>query len=1458
MTTPLIKRLSGEKILLTGVTGFLAKAILEKILRAAPKVKRIYLLVRSRGPHKTAADRVEQEVLSSAAFSRLRAEHGTAFETFCRDRIVPLAGDLSAEHLGLDEQAYRRLARDLSLIINSAATVTFDEQLDLALALNTLGPSRLLQLARDAGDIPFVHVSTCYVSGVREGEITEEILPLGHTVKSWMAGDPPAFDLDAEITRMQDTCAQIRQDGITGSCDEELAAQSGELPSDPHRLDVLRRDWVKQKLIRLGMDRARQQGWNDTYTFSKCLGEQCLVRDRGRVPLSILRPSIIESSYEEPLPGWIDGLRMSDPLLIEYGKGHLPFLCGKYDVVLDIIPCDLVVNACLAAVPPAAAHDHCRIYQIASSTRNPLTIRGLIEGTAEAFRRRPMLDRKDRPITPKWLELLSPDAFRRRCDRLQAKAARWSRWLGKLGIARRTRLRAEAVRRGIDRLRYLAEIYSFYMNYYVSFRTDNAQALFASLHPEDRRLFPFDEARFSWREYLAERHLPGLRRYVLKGDRSPRGVVQGADILPVEDDTDEALLYVLEGANLFEAIERSARLREDKVALQMRREGEWLRYTYRQLPEAAARVQAELFRRGAQPGDRVVIHSESCPEWGIAYLGVVRGGMIAVPLDPQMPPEQVFELSTFTSARLILAGRTTVAGLEAARRARGKGKENDTPEIIALGPPFIPTPDALATSVNQLPPPAVVGSEDMASILFTSGTILAPKGVCLSHGNIISNIRSIVRRARPRRDDAFLSVLPMYHVLEFTTGFATPLMAGATVTFADQLKGPKIVALMKETGTTAMVCVPRLLQLFATGIRRNIAEASWLRRSLLGILRGVNALTFGRFARRLFGTIHRGFGGSLRALLTGGGALDPEVGRFLSGFGFRVVEGYGLTETSPVLTSNPLDDIRMGSVGPTLPDVELRVHNPDETGVGEIWARGPNVMSGYYRAPELTAEAFRDGWFRTGDLGYFDKRNYLWLTGRLKDLIVTAAGKNVYPDELERLYADLPRVKQLSVLGVNIAGHGEQVHAVIVPDYDGADGHSRVAVENAIEQALDERFRTLPSHQHILQVHYRDEDLPITSTLKVKRGQLRQDIEDGRHGVRASRALGQLDEDHVPRAYAAEFNINDASSPALDWLRQAIAHCVMVPPAPEQVRPMTHLHLDLSMDSIGRQELIALIESRYGIDVPDQAAQGWVRVRDVLSTIGERKPLAEPAAKRERKHFSSRPTARARHALYDGRSLLAYPIRWTIRSGLDLLTTSYLRVEGKGIENVPRVGPFILAPNHTSHLDTLAITRALRGKRAFKVAGAADYFFRNRLTSWLFGHVFDVIPFDRQAGGMDGLVSCIHTLQSRKARGNGLVFYPEGTRALDGRLQPFGVGVGVVAVETGAPVIPVWIAGAFALLPKGQGLPRPGKLRVTFGKPVWPGAVPDSGNRYAAYLETTRRIERAVKELGRTREQGED
>ena len=265
-----------------------------------------------------------------------------------------------------------------------------------------------------------------------------------------------------------------------------------------------------------------------------------------------------------------------------------------------------------------------------------------------------------------------------------------------------------------------------------------------------------------------------------------------------------------------------------------------------------------------------------------------------------------------------------------------------------------------------------------------------------------------------------------------------------------------------------------------------------------------------------------------------------------------------------------------------------------------------------------------------------------------------------------------------------------------------------------------------------------------------------------------------------------------------------------------------------------------------------------MRVRDVLSTIGERKPLAEPAAKRERKHFSSRPTARARHALYDGRSLLAYPIRWTIRSGLDLLTTSYLRVEGKGIENVPRVGPFILAPNHTSHLDTLAITRALRGKRAFKVAGAADYFFRNRLTSWLFGHVFDVIPFDRQAGGMDGLVSCIHTLQSRKARGNGLVFYPEGTRALDGRLQPFGVGVGVVAVETGAPVIPVWIAGAFALLPKGQGLPRPGKLRVTFGKPVWPGAVPDSGNRYAAYLETTRRIERAVKELGRTREQGED
>ncbi len=1395
------ERLAGEHLLVTGATGFLAKVFVEKLLRKVDTLGGLHLLVRPRGDGASAEQRVRQEVLRSSVFDRLRAALGDRLTRLFDERIHVVEGDLTVDRLGLSQTQYATLAERITLVVNSAATVTFDERLDQAVELNTLGPTRLLQFAKDAGDIPFLHVSTCYVCGARRGVVVEdfsapeaarESLPRKH--------DTGEFDLDALVRTMRNDAAGIL----------ERQGSDGE--------------GARKALIDAGMRWARSHGWNDTYTFTKWIGEQLLVRDRGSVPLVVFRPAIIEGSFEEPAPGWIDGLRMADPIIVAYGRGKLREFPGRPEIVLDLIPVDFVANAMIAALPEPSGDAHgAVVYQCASSERHPLFLRRVQQSLERAFAVRPMNGDDGQPIRARPLRFLDQGTFLHRWKRKQRTVARYQRWLTRLGSTGRRVRKLTAQARQIEQVIYFAEIYSPYTHLDCRFADDGLRALAERMHTEDRAEFPFDPQSVDWDDYLINRHVPGLRAYVLgtAGEPSPRI----AGMRPAGEAAAKSFDPTSPAANLFDAFQRAALHFSDKPALQIRRDGRWIRYTYDEALRATGTIMRRFTERGLGVGDRVVLCGENGPEWGLTYLAAMRAGLTAVPLDPQLPANEFWSAARFAGAKLVCAGRSTH---EAIRRVR---LPTDA-EVVTLTDGWAPPPSA---SRDPAPAPVAVGEDALASILFTSGTTFSPKAVPLTHRNFLANARALLTVHTIRATDEMLSVLPMYHVFEFTGGFLVPMMCGATVTYVEPLKGAEILAAMQATGTTVMLVVPRLLRMFLDSIEHTVASSGVLRRSAFAVASWVSDRTGHALARRLFAPVHRNFGGRLRMFVSGGSGLDPHIYSAFRRMGFGVYEGYGLTETAPVLTVNPPGASRPSSVGPALPNVELDIRNTNLEGIGEIWAKGASIMSGYLDNESATQEVLHEGWFRTGDLGRRDTDGYLFLTGRSSDLIVTGAGKNVYPDEVEMRYADLPQVKEFCVFGVPSSdGLGDDVHAVVVADLDSAPGLDPSSVEREIRQVVAAIGETLPTHQRIRTLHFWDRELPKTSTLKPKRGLIRD-------MVRAEGGTPRTPTGGAENSIRPDVVSTLSEGPVFPVVRRILAR--QTKRSENLIHPTMHLLLDLGIDSIGKIDLIGAVETQFGMRIDDASAAKIARVGDLLHVIGDRAPVVPSGRGSD---AWRRWIGGGEAASNNGRPTAAVlPARWLAHGGLSLLMNTYVRVEVRGRENIPAKGAFILAPNHASHLDAPAVLTAVGGKRRVWVAGAEDYFFDTAFKRFLFGTLFDTIPFDRQADGVLGLRRCGEAL----SRGDGLLFFPEGTRSLDGRLQPFKVGVAVLAVEHDVPIIPVHIDRAYELLPKGSRFLRPGVVRVGFGPAVRPPPVKDADNLLTLFSTLARQVQTEVTTL---------
>lgn len=529
----------------------------------------------------------------------------------------------------------------------------------------------------------------------------------------------------------------------------------------------------------------------------------------------------------------------------------------------------------------------------------------------------------------------------------------------------------------------------------------------------------------------------------------------------------------------------SVALHPERPALWRFVDARWEAVTYGALAAAAAHIARRLAEHGIGPEQRIAIAITDRSSWGVTYLGVIFSGATAVPIEPLLKPPEIGAILHDADVALIIHdGRIDL------------GKHAGAHQIVTLNSIW---PDiAAGEGESEITLPSVT-ADALATIIFTSGTTGRTKGVMLSHGNLVGDILGVDAMGLLSGSDILLSVLPIHHAFEFTAGFLYPLAIGAQVAYARSLKSRDIIADLGANRATVILAVPLLFENIVNSIRAKVQASGVAKRRtfnmLLALSRKARGMGWRGAGRFFFKSMRRKAGlDTLRILVSGGAALPPFVAEYCDTIGLPLVQGYGLTETSPVATVNRPTAYRYDTVGPPVPTAEVQIIDPRPDGIGEIAIRGPMVMKGYWRQPEETAKVMRDGWLLTGDLGMIDPDGHLRICGRSKNLIVTGAGKNVYPEEVEAVLCARPEIAEAVVYGQARPGKiGETVAAVVVPDADWFENNHPVVWDDdqALQAALTETVKTacesLASFKRVADVKVQREPFEKTSTRKIKR-----------------------------------------------------------------------------------------------------------------------------------------------------------------------------------------------------------------------------------------------------------------------------------------------------------------------------------------------------------------------------------
>ncbi|MCU1302894.1 MAG: AMP-dependent synthetase and ligase [Candidatus Sulfotelmatobacter sp.] len=791
-------------------------------------------------------------------------------------------------------------------------------------------------------------------------------------------------------------------------------------------------------------------------------------------------------------------------------------------------------------------------------------------------------------------------------------------------------------------------------------------------------------------------------------------------------------------------------------------------FTYGQVLDMASKFCRELEARGIGRGERVMLWGENSGEWVAAFFGCATSGVIVVPMDDGASRDFASRVSRHVGARLWVCSQ------------RNWVQHADTFGGI---PAFVL--DDLSKELGQSPlnlvPDAGLGGNSPLQIVFTSGTTAEPKGVVITHGNVLANIvpleREIQRYLKYERwvhPVRFLNLLPLSHVFGQFLGMFLPPLLGGTVIFQEELKPSEIVSTIRRERVSVLVSVPRVLQGLKQKVERDLEESGKEEE----FRRRFRAAEGKHFLRRwwIFRAIRRQFGWKFWAFICGGAALDAESEQFWDRLGYAAIQGYGLTETTSLISVNHPFKLGKGSIGKVLPGREVKLAED-----GEILIRGGGVAAGYWSAGQHEEVVDEEGWYRTGDVGALDGAGNLYFKGRKKEVIVTPAGLNIYPEDLEAALRLQPEVKDCVVVGLERGGNAEPCAVLIVRD----DARVETVVERA-NQSLAEFQRVR------MWVRWPQQDFPRTSTQKPRRN------------VIADFAAKQI--------LQAGSNEIQSESPLADLISRVTGRSVGA------LNVETTLDSDLGLSSLDRVELISVLEDRYQVDLSEMRFSAARTVGDV-----ERMLSGEE---------------RRRVVYHYPRWVLQWPVPWMRWLAHYLLMKPAMMLLGRprieGRENLREWnGPMLVVCNHIADVDVGFVQSALPWRWRHRIATAtggealealrtpaSDRSMFRRIydrMQWLLGvSLLNLFPLPREAGFRQSFAYAGEAVD----RGYSVLVFPEGRHTVDGKINPFRAGIGLLGKNLGVPVLPMRIVGLFEVKQSGKKFASPGRIQVRIGTPM--------------------------------------
>ena len=773
----------------------------------------------------------------------------------------------------------------------------------------------------------------------------------------------------------------------------------------------------------------------------------------------------------------------------------------------------------------------------------------------------------------------------------------------------------------------------------------------------------------------------------------------------------------------------------------------------------------------------VAIIGANSPEWVMAMYSIWHAGATVVPIDFMSTPEEIAYILDDCTPAVVFCDATTEGKLQAASKLM-KTAIGPVKRLEKINESISTEPVSNGTAFES-------SDEALAFIIYTSGTTGNPKGVMLTFGNLRANTEACtVQTVVFIPEDRVLVLLPLHHAYPLMATVVMPMSIGAMAVFSQSMTSPDIMAALKDNQCTFIVAVPRLVELFRNSIMQKI-HASFIARCLLWITSRCNSLWL---ARKIFKKVQDAFGGHLRYISSGGAANNPQVTQDFYGLGFHLLEGYGMTEAAPLIAFTPPTRHKPGSPGIPVPCNEVKIQD------GEVLIRGKNIMKGYYHLPEETAKVMdKDGWLRTGDLGYIDDDGFLFLTGRSKELIILGNGKNISPDELER------KLMQHSDGLFNdcaVSEQGQILAAVIVPDQAVMTKRGILNIRQTIMDAVIEPYNEeMPSYKRISTLVLREQPLPRTRLGKLRRHVIRQQLNSK--------------DDAVPTETKPAEPMPDTP------IARKVLHC-LEEIAGRTVQPDEHFELELNLDSLAKMNLMTSLCGALNMEVPVEMLVKYPTARTLTEALA-----------------AMDSTGAATHHVPAEALQLPQPA-WT-HGVVRALALAYLRCISKivvsGRENIPD-GPVIFAPNHQSSLDGLYLAAGFDSERFKKTYFyVISKFISGPFTRW-FAKRHNMIALEINGD----LRQSIGKLATALKQGNSIAIFPEGTRSIDGRLCEFRPTFAQISVETNAPIVPVLIDGSFDVLPRNHRLPSLGKtVKVTF----LPSCTPTPGRTAAELCQET-------------------